>query len=187
MALVALLKDEEVQTDVLEAMNWVESEYGFKPNILRAIANCPELFSTFLPLWAGIYKSPYIDRRKRAILALGTAFTQDCEYCFGPMQQSALHAGLTMDEIDYLAAGNLDIFPAEERALFEYSKALTIDPSIVPAELTERMLEHFNDKELVNITLGVGMYNLTSRFLKGLQIDPDVDATVLNVEHELEA
>jgi len=90
MAIIHLLDDADMPTDVLALAREVERQYGFIPNILRGVANCPELFAPFVRYWGGVYHSPAIGPRLRAFVALGVAFSQECEYCVGPMTQSAL-------------------------------------------------------------------------------------------------
>jgi uncharacterized peroxidase-related enzyme len=178
MAMIKLLENDEMENDVLHLSKLVAEQYGFVPNILRAIANCPDIFRTFVPFWAEIYRSSHIGRRRRAIAALATAFAQECQYCIGPMTQSAVHAGLSDSEIRNLRSEHLAGFDPKEALIYRYGKALTLDPSNVDPEIKTALRKNFTDGELVNITLAIGMYNLTSRFLKGLEIDLDQDVKV---------
>ncbi|MFD0391942.1 carboxymuconolactone decarboxylase family protein [Streptomyces nogalater] len=77
----------------------MEKEYGFVPNILRAMAHCPDLLQAFVPFWAQVYSSPVIGSRLRALAALGTAKAQECTYCIAHMSASARRAGMDENEI----------------------------------------------------------------------------------------
>ncbi|MEM9489949.1 MAG: carboxymuconolactone decarboxylase family protein, partial [Myxococcota bacterium] len=175
MSVVKLLNNDEVTPEVKELLGRVEAEYGFVPNILKAIAHCPELLTTFVPFWATVYRSPTIGAQLRALAALGTAKAQQCDYCLSHMTVSARRAGLSSDQIDAvgpdLADLGVDLFDEREATLVEYADALTRDPKNVSAELKEKLKSKFSDAELVNITLAIGLYNLTSRFLNGLEVD----------------
>ncbi|HMS83427.1 MAG TPA: carboxymuconolactone decarboxylase family protein [Nitrospira sp.] len=173
MALVRLLQDDQVDTEVASIFKIVDREYGFTPNILRAISHCPDLLKTFLPLWAEVYRSKGIGRRMRAILALGTAFAQDCSYCIGPMRQSAINAGLDAKEIDCLGKGQVEGLGKKEAIVFRFAQSLTRDPSAVEVEVKKDFDDSFNEEEKVQIVLGIGMYNLTARVLKGLEVELD--------------
>lgn len=172
MAAVRYIEPDYGDEHVKRTFNTVELEYGFVPNILKAIGNCPELLTSFVPFWAKIYSSPYLSDRHRALAALGTANTYGCNYCMAHMTQSALRVGLTEEEI--LATGSdkgLGILNEKESLIIEFSSSLTKSPEGVNDVLLSKMKESFNDSEIVNLTLIVGLYNLTGRFLKALRID----------------
>jgi uncharacterized peroxidase-related enzyme len=173
MAMVELLDKDAVAQKIAQLFAEVEQEYGFVPNILRAMAHCPDLVMTFVPLWAQVYQSPVIGPRLRALAALGTAKAQKCTYCVAHMTASARRAGLGEGEI--VAVGDATeeraVFDPREFLILEVAAALTRDPDGVTTELRQRLVATFRPDEIVNIVFAVGMYNLTSRFLKALSID----------------
>ncbi|WP_112263247.1 carboxymuconolactone decarboxylase family protein [Lentzea terrae] len=173
MALVDMLGERNVPPEVAQLFQAVEREYGFVPNILRVMAHCPDLVTVFVPLWAQVYKSPSIGPRLRALAALGTAKAQDCTYCVAHMTASARRAGVAEEQIS--AVGDLldvrEAFEDREALILETADVLTRDPDGVTDELRARLTAEFGADEIVNIVLAIGMYNLTSRFLKALAID----------------
>jgi uncharacterized peroxidase-related enzyme len=173
MATVPLLDAENLPAQSQAIFAAVSDEYGFVPNILRAMAHCPDLLETFVPFWGQVYRSPVIGERLRALAALGTAKAQDCTYCVAHMTASARRAGIGDNEI--LAVGNLALegstFERREALILELADTLTKDPDAVSDELREKLRAALSDSELVNVVVAIGMYNLTSRFLKSLKID----------------
>ncbi|HEU4727128.1 MAG TPA: carboxymuconolactone decarboxylase family protein [Kofleriaceae bacterium] len=168
-----LLASDELPAEVGELFRRVEAEYGFVPNILKAMAHCPELVTTFVPFWATVYRSPTIGSKLRALAALGTASAQRCDYCMSHMTVSARRAGFTAEQIAAIGPGrrSAELFDEREAAVVEYADALTLHPKDVPANLKARLRKLFSDAELVNITVAIALYNLTSRFLNGLEVD----------------
>jgi uncharacterized peroxidase-related enzyme len=173
MALVALLDETEIDQDLARLFGAVEQEYGFVPNILRAMAHCPDLVTAFVPLWAQVYRSPAIGPRLRALAALGTAKAQDCTYCVAHMTASARRAGLGEQEIGSVGdtVAERAVFDPRDALALELAEVLTHDPDGITADLRERLTTTFRPAEIVNVVLAIGMYNLTSRFLKALEID----------------
>lgn len=173
MSIVKLLTNDEVTPEVREWFGRVEAEYGFVPNILKAIAHCPELLTTFVPFWATVYRSPTIGPKLRALAALGTASAQKCDYCMSHMRVSARRAGFSPEQVDAIGVSGrmTELFDEREAAIVEYADALTLHPKDVPAELKRKLRTLFSDPELVNITTAIALYNLTSRFLNGLEVD----------------
>lgn len=173
MATVPLLDEDTVPPEISALFRAVEREYGFVPNILRAMAHCPDLLTKFVPLWAQVYQSPTIGARLRALAALGTAKAQSCTYCVAHMTESARRAGVGDSELMVIGdlAGERSVFDRREALILEVADALTRDPDGVDDELRDRLTTEFEPGEIVNIVLAIGMYNLTSRFLKALSID----------------
>jgi AhpD family alkylhydroperoxidase len=124
-----------------------------------------------------VYRSPTIGPRLRAIAALATARAHDCEYCISHMTASGLKAGMTFQELSCVAPGRMS--DAREATVVEFADALTRNSAGVTDALLERMREYFTEPELVNLTVVVGLYALTGRFLKAMRID--VDKELLSV------
>ena len=172
MSTVNLVQKDEATGKVEQVFTAVEQQYGFVPNILKAIANCPDLLATFAPFWGGIYTSPVISARDRAIAALATARSHNCNYCVSHMSASAMKAGLTGVEIGATTFEGRDALNSErEKLIVEYATTLTKDTGGVTDELRTRLKNQFTDAELVNLTLVIGLYNLTGRFLRALNIE----------------
>lgn len=173
MAMIDLLAEEDLPPEAAEVFRLVEAEYGFVPNILRAMAHVPDLLTVFVPLWARVYESPAVGPRLRALAALGTAKAQECTYCVAHMTASARRAGIAEDQIIAVGTHTAEqaAFDEREALILETANVLTRDSDGVTDELRDRLKTTFESGEIVNIVLAVGMYNLTSRFLKALSID----------------
>lgn len=173
MALINLIRADEATQEVADIYRQVSEQYGFVPNILRAMANCPDLLRTFVPFWAQVYSSPTIGSRLRAVAALGTAKAQNCSYCVAHMSASALRAGLEPLQIEAVGDRKAEqtCFDEREQLILELAKVITDDPDGTTSDLRNRLKATFTESEIVNIVLAIGTYNLTSRFLKTLQID----------------
>ncbi|MDI2132416.1 carboxymuconolactone decarboxylase family protein [Yinghuangia seranimata] len=173
MAFVELVATEGADPEVRAVFAAVEEQYGFVPNILRALANCPDLLQTFVPFWGQVYSSPTIGPRMRALAALGTAKAQDCDYCVAHMTASAVRAGLVGREIQAIGDTIVErnVFPDRESVALELAETLTQDPDSITDDLRDRLRAAFTDPEIVNIVVAIGMYNLTSRFLKALSVE----------------
>ncbi|WP_413803244.1 carboxymuconolactone decarboxylase family protein [Streptomyces iranensis] len=179
MAIVDLQQDEDVIPEVRSVFAAVREEYGFVPNILRAMAHCPDLLQAFVPFWAQIYASPTIGPRLRALAALSTAKAQECAYCVAHMSASARRAGMGEHEISAVgdSRARTQVFDPKEALILELADRLTQDPDGTTDALRKRLRGVFTEAEIVNIVLAIGTYNLTSRFLKALAIDVEEELT----------
>lgn len=172
MAFIKLIEKDEVDDSIRSLYEMMESSYGFTPNILKTIAHCPDLLNSFVPFWVSAYVSPTIGQRFRSLAALGTANAHHCAYCISHMSSTAKKAGLSNEEIQATTFdSNSNILDERESLIVEYANVLTKDSNGVTAALRNRLKKNFTDAEIVNITLIIGLYNFTGRFLKALEID----------------
>ena len=57
-----------------------------------------------------------------------------------------------------------------EKVTLEYAEQVTKDANGVTDELFERLKQHFNEGEIIELTLSIGMINLLNKFNDALQI-----------------
>lgn len=88
-----------------------------------------------------------------------------CGYCLDMHTKDARAAGETEQRLYALSAWREAPFYTErERAALEWTEAITlISQNDVPDELYERVRQHFDDKELVDLTLAVTTINTWNR------------------------
>jgi alkylhydroperoxidase family enzyme len=62
-------------------------------------------------------------------------------------------------------------FSEGERAALAYADTMTRDID-VPDAVFDELRRHFNDRQIVELTVLIGSYNMNTRVLKALEIDP---------------
>src|SRR6516225_9095013 len=83
----------------------------------------------------------------------------------------ALADGLSLEECDALADWRASkLFSASERAVLAYADAMTREITVPDAVFAE-VKRHFNDREVVELTVLIGTYNMNARVLQALQLD----------------
>ena len=96
-----------------------------------------------------------------------------CGYCLDMHTKDALAAGETEQRLYVLSAWREAPFYTErERAALEWTEAITlISQNDVPDELYERVRQHFDDKELVDLTLAITTINTWNRLAIGFRTE----------------
>jgi 4-carboxymuconolactone decarboxylase len=80
--------------------------------------------------------------------------------------------GLTQAECDALADWHASAFFDErERAVLAFTDASTRDVD-VPDAVFEALRSHFSERQIVELTVLVGTYNMHTRMCQALKIDP---------------
>lgn len=79
-----------------------------------------------------------------------------CAYCLDMHTKDARAGGETEQRIYVLSAWReAPFYTPRERAALAWTEAVTLLPDGISDELYESMLEHFNEKELVDLTMAV--------------------------------
>lgn len=83
----------------------------------------------------------------------------------------ALDAGVREDQLVALRTGEDGALEELQQAAVDYATAMTRDV-VVPDELFDRVRDLLGERGLVELTATVGAYNMVSRFLVALRLEP---------------
>jgi alkylhydroperoxidase family enzyme len=143
-------------------------------NIYRLMLHSPALANAWFELNQAVRYGTEIDGQSRELAVIRVAILNDVEYvqrAHGPAY--ALQEGLTPEQVSgvgYWQASKL--FNDQQRALLAYTDAMTqkID---VPDAVFADVRKHFSERQTVELTMLIGAYNMLTRFLKALKVDPE--------------
>ncbi len=174
MARVPLL-EESAHPELAESIAKIKGARGGRLiNIYRLMLHSPALANAWFDLNQAVRYGTEIDGQSREIAVIRVAILNDVEYvqrAHGPAY--ALKEGLTPEQVTAIGdwqASNL--FSSQQRALLAYTDAMTraID---VPDSVFAELRKHHSERQVVEITMLIGAYNMLTRFLKALKVDPE--------------
>jgi alkylhydroperoxidase family enzyme len=85
----------------------------------------------------------------------------------------ALPEGLTLEECEALADWRgSDLFGERDRAVLAYADAMTADIQI-PDAVFAGLKPYFGERQIVELTVLIGTYNMHARVMQALEIDPE--------------
>lgn len=143
-----------------------------KPSpFFRGMAHRPEVLKNFVPLYGAILGPGAVDRRIKELVYLTCSYANECAFCTASHVASGKKAGVTEEEMRALQTDQDHGFSAAERAAIQYARELTQSAS--GDDSRDALFEHFNDEQVVEITLVAAMANFTNRFNNGLGILPE--------------
>jgi AhpD family alkylhydroperoxidase len=132
-----------------------------------------------------------VDERLKNLAMLRVSQLVGCEWCldFGSMlaQKSGIPADTLRELSNWRSSAQFDDL---DRLVLEYSEAMTRTPVDVSDELFARLREHFDERQIVELTMAIGLENLFSRsnwafgihgegFSEGMYcVRPDTEAVV---------
>jgi 4-carboxymuconolactone decarboxylase len=108
-----------------------------------------------------VRKGRAVDERLKNLAELKGAQMIGCEYCVDLGSQIARKSGLSDDELLALPRyRESELFSEREKVALDYTVAVMRTPVEVTDELFERMKEHFDEQQLVEITALLTVVNL---------------------------
>jgi uncharacterized peroxidase-related enzyme len=166
MAIVPLIEPAEN-----EFLAELERKGKRENHFFRLMARKPEVLKHFVPLYGAIMGPGATDRRTKELVYLAVALSNECPYCTAAHKAGAKKAGISEEEIRALETEQYQDFSVPERAAIEYARELTQEASAF--ETGRILFGHFNDEQIVEITLIVAMANFTNRLNNGLGLLPE--------------
>ena len=174
MARVPLLAEKD-HPELAESIARIKGARGGRLiNIYRLMLHSPALANAWFDLNQAVRYGTEIDGQSRELAVIRVAILNDVEYvqrAHGPAY--ALKEGLTPEQVGALANWQPSkLFTEQQRTLLAYTDAMTRDIDVSDAVFAE-VRKHFSERQTVELTLLIGAYNMLTRFLKALKVDPE--------------
>ena len=143
-------------------------------NIYRLLLHSPALAESWFENNNAVRWNTELDGRLRELVILRVAHLNGASYVIRQhVPELALAEGLTESECrevgDWTASAS---FTERERAALAYTDAMTRDIA-VPDPVFAVLKTHFSERQIVELTVLVGTYNMQTRVLCALGIDPE--------------
>jgi alkylhydroperoxidase family enzyme len=143
-------------------------------NIYRLMLHSPALANAWFELNQAVRYGTDIDGQSRELAVIRVAILNDVEYvqrAHGPAY--ALKEGLTPEQVSGIADWQQStLFSDRQRALLAYTDAMTREIDVSDAVFAD-LRRHFTERQTVELTMLIGAYNMLTRFLKALKVDPE--------------
>ena len=174
MARVSLVEENE-HPKLCELIAKIKGARGGRLiNIYRLMLHSPALASAWFDLNQAVRYGTEIDGQCRELAVIRVAILNNVEYVIrahGPAY--ALKEGLTPEQVAALSDWQpSDLFDEKQRALLAYTDAVTRDLDVPDAVFAD-VRQHFSERQVVELTTLIGAYNMLTRFLKALKVDPE--------------
>ena len=126
----------------------------------------------------GIYEKTtaaeqHVEERLKVLAETKAAALVNCEFCCDIASSIAREAGVTEQQL--LAMPNYrhsDRFTALEKLVLDYASAISRTPTTVTDELFAAMREHFDERQMVELTNVIALENMRARFNSAFDMTP---------------
>jgi 4-carboxymuconolactone decarboxylase len=143
-------------------------------NVYKLLLHSPVIAEIWLNLINAVRWKVDLDGRLREIVIVRIGYLNRCPYVVNQhVPELTAPEGLTKEECDALADWRASSFFNErERSALAYADAVTRDIDVPEAVFAE-LHKHFNERQIVELTVLIGVYNMHTRVGQALQIDPE--------------
>ncbi len=137
------------------------------------LLHSPPVARGWLNFLTAIRQQCLLDAATRELAILRIAVINKADYEFISHVPFALKAGLTQQQVDAIAAWPAStLFDPRQRAVLAYTDSMTKDVH-VPQVTFDPIATHFDARGVTELTATIAAYNLVSRFLEAIEIDPE--------------
>jgi AhpD family alkylhydroperoxidase len=108
--------------------------------------------------------SKTVPHRLKMLAMLRASQLMGCEWCMDFGSYLAQNSGIEADTLRNLSSWrDSPRFDDLDRLVLEYSEAMTRTPIAVSDELFARLREHFDERQMIELTMSISLENLYSR------------------------
>jgi alkylhydroperoxidase family enzyme len=174
MARVTLI-DEQDHPELAQDIATIKGARGGRLiNIYRLMLHSPMLAKAWFELNQAVRYGTEIDGQCRELVVIRVAILNGVEYvqrAHGPAY--ALKEGLSPEQVSAIGDWQSSaLFSERERSLLAYTDAMTSNID-VPDDVFAELRKHFSERQAVELSMLVGAYNMLTRFLRALKVDPE--------------
>ena len=147
--------------------------YGKQIETVDVLGHRQGLLAGYSAIEFALERSKALDSPLKDLAATRAAMLVGCEFCLDIASHLSREAGLTDDQLrDLPRWRESELFSPVEKAVLEYSEAMTRTPSDVSDDLVARLREHLNEAQLVELTTTIALENFRARFNDALDVAP---------------
>lgn len=149
-------------------------KYGSVLDAALLWARAPRLFLGVATLYGMIdRRSSPLDPALRSLVTVRVSQINHCRFCVDLNSATLLKRGAPMDKIDALASWReSNLFDERERAVLDYTEAVTRSDIQVTDAQTDQLRAYFDDDAIVELTGLIAFQNMSSKFNAALDVPP---------------
>ena len=172
MARISLIEDHPEHAALITKIR--AGRRGALINVYKLLLHAPPLAECWLDMISAARYKTELDGRLREIVIIRIGYLNRVDYVVRQhVPQLSAPEGLSQAECDALADWrSSQFFNARERTALAYADAMTRDIA-VPDDVFEALRPHFNERQIVELTVLIGTYNMHTRVFMALKIDPE--------------
>ena len=143
-------------------------------NVYKLLLHSPPIAETWYQHMGAVRWKTELDGQTREIVIIRVGLLNRVDYVFNAhVPKYAVQEGLTVEQCHALKDwSSSPLFDVKQRAILAYTDAMTRDIQVPDAVFAE-LRNHLSERQIVELTVLIGTYNMHTRVLGALKIDPE--------------
>jgi len=174
MARVSEIKGEALPPDLKDIFERFTKDYGPFANQAAVFAHVPAALRHLMPMLMELRGEGKVPRRYIELAIVTVSKLNECEYCVGHHKPMLAVEGIAPEIADrVLEAEDEPAFDEVDRLVIEYARLVTEQPQRIRDNVFERLGAHFDEAQIVELTLRTALCGFFNRFNDALQIETE--------------
>lgn len=170
MAKIAYVEKEQAPENIQAIYDNLQNMFGVVPNVIKAMANAPELLSGFMPYLGATLGQSQVSNDLKELAILTTTKLNGCTYCTAHHTGAGKRAGLTDEKIAAADDPSSDALDDKEKAVVQYAKELAQNVA-ASDEAINNLRNHFSDAQIAELTMVAGTFHVLTRFADTFKVE----------------
>jgi 4-carboxymuconolactone decarboxylase len=143
-------------------------------NVYKLLLHSPSLAASWLDMISTARFKTALDGRLRELVIIRVGYLNRTAYVVKQhVPELSVPEGVSKEESDALADWRASaFFSTRERGALAYADAMTRDIA-VPDSVFDALRSHFSERQIVELSVLIGIYNMHTRVFTALAIDPE--------------
>lgn len=147
------------------AYRFSRRRFGEVTDPLKVMAHHPRLFFGYGMMELALDRSRLVEEKLKHLAVLKTAAMVGSEFCIDIGSTVARHSGVTEEQLRHLSNyRESKAFSPVEKLVLDYATEMTRTPAVIPQELFDALLSHFDEASMVELTTAIAHENYRARF-----------------------
>ncbi|HZS83151.1 MAG TPA: carboxymuconolactone decarboxylase family protein [Stellaceae bacterium] len=179
MARVRDIGAEELPAEARAIYERFTAQYGPFRNQVAVFAHYPPAVTHLMGLLLEMRASGGLKRRHLELALVAVSKLNECHYCVAHHRPMLMVEGLSAAGVDRLLdyEGHPEL-DETDRLVVEYAVAVTRNANRIRDEMFERLRRHFDESQIVQLTLRIALCGFFNRFNDALQIEEEAPASL---------
>jgi uncharacterized peroxidase-related enzyme len=176
MARVPYVAEDDLPGDLRPLYRKFAHEYGSFANQAGALGHSPVVFRHLYGLTAAMREEGALPPRLVEIAVVATSAVNGCKYCVGHHGPALKDMGLPVETVDRILEPDVPGLDETERLVRDYARLVTERPWAIRDEVFDALRKHFTDRQIVELTVRIGLCGLFNKFNDALQVELEAHA-----------
>lgn len=171
MARVSDIEIHQVNDEVRPIYQRFADEYGPFLNQVKIFAHRPAALKHIMGMLMEMADNPILNKRHLEIAIVAVSAVNRCDYCIAHHAPRLFELGLSVEVIGNILETDCPELDDIDRLVRDYAVQVTKDHNRVTDDLFNRLKEHFDETQIVELTMRITLCTFFNKFNDVMQLE----------------